>query len=482
MVELIKEIWPHIIATLDVVIAVIASAHAVLHKRDTRSAVGWIGLIWLVPILGALLYALLGINRIKRRARALRSDLSQRRVPFPVPEISWDGQERRLPLHDQFEALARLMERIVQEPLVPGNRISPMINGDAAYPAMLSAIDAAEHSVHLSTYIFDNDRAGALFLNALAKAVKRGVQVRVLIDDVGSRYSWPPVTHKLRGSGISVARFLPTLLPRQLFFMNLRNHRKLLIIDGKTGFTGGMNIRESHLLGENPRHPVKDLHFLVEGPVVAHLQKVFAGDWFFCTGEQPDKEQWFPALTQKGPVMARGIPDGPDEDFEKLHWTVHGALASAKKSVQLVTPYFLPDSSLIKALNIAALRGASVDIILPEVNNLPIVKWASTDLWWQLLEHGCRIWLSPAPFDHSKVMIVDAAWTLFGSGNWDPRSFRLNFEFNIEAYDTGLAGQLAGLVGQKMKAAHQVTLEEVNGRPLPVKLRDGIARLFTPYL
>jgi cardiolipin synthase len=480
MVELIKQIWPNIVATLDVVIAVAASAHAILHKRDTRSAVGWIGLIWLVPVLGAFLYVLLGINRIKRRARALRGDLAQRRTPFPGAALA--GQEQRLPLYDQFEALAHLMERIVQEPLVPGNSISPLMNGDDAYPAMLSAIDEAKDSIHLSTYIFDNDKAGTLFLNALARAVKRGVQVRVLIDDVGARYSWPPVTHKLRSSGIRVARFLPTFLPHQLFFMNLRNHRKLLIIDGKAGFTGGMNIRESHVLAGNSRHPVKDLHFLLKGPVVAHLQKIFAKDWFFCTGEKPDEEKWFPVLQQRGPVMARGIPDGPDEDFEKLHWTVHGALAAAKKSVQVVTPYFLPDSTLIKALNLAALRGAVVDIILPEVNNLPMVKWASTALWWQLLEHGCRIWLSPAPFDHSKVMIVDSAWTLFGSGNWDPRSFRLNFEFNIEAYDVSLAAQLAGLVASKMKAAHQVTLEEVEGRTLPIKLRDGIARLFTPYL
>ena len=482
MLEFIKEIQPHLIAVLDAVLALIASAHAILNKRDTRSAVGWVGLIWLVPLLGSLLYVLLGINRIKRRARALRGDRVQLKQPLATTDLFQHGTEKAFGLHDQFEALARLVGNIVQKPLLQGNRITPLINGDIAYPAMIRAIDEAEHSVHLSTYIFDNDRAGDMFLKALTRAVERNVRVRVLIDAVGARYSWPPMTRKLRRSGISVERFLPSFLPWRLLAMNLRNHRKLLVIDGKTGFTGGMNIRESLLLEEQPSSPVRDLHFLMEGPVVGHLQRAFTEDWFFTTGERLGDELLFPDIEQRGPVLARGIPDGPDEDFEKLLWTVHGALAVAKKSVHIMTPYFLPDAALIKSLNLAAMRGITVDIVLPRVNNLPMVKWASASLWWLLLEHDCRIWLSHGPFDHSKVMIVDSLWTLFGSGNWDPRSFRLNFEFNVECYDSGLADQLAVLVMSRMKDADRVTLEEVTGRTLPVKLRDGIARLFSPYL
>jgi cardiolipin synthase len=482
MIEFIQEIWPHLVATLDAVFAIAASGHAILNKRDTRSAVGWVGVIWLVPILGALLYLIFGINRIKRRAKALRGDLLTYREPLDVVEESRNVQEYTFPPHDQFAALARLVGRAVQRPLLPGNSVTPLVNGDAAYPAMIGAINEAKGSIHLSTYIFDNDKAGALFLEALARAVARNVCVRVLIDAVGARYSFPPITSKLSRAGVHVARFLPTFLPWRLLFMNMRNHRKLLIIDGKVGFTGGMNIRESLMLQEHPRSPVQDLHFLLEGPVVAHLQKAFTEDWAFSTGSPLESRDCFPELEQRGTVPARAIPDGPDEDFEKLQWTVHGALAVAQTSVQIVTPYFLPDSSLITSLNLAAMRGATVDIVLPGVNNLTMVKWASESLWWQLLEHGCRIWLSPAPFDHSKVMIVDGVWTLFGSGNWDPRSFRLNFEFNVECYDRVLADRLSSLVRDKMKEAHRVTLEEVNGRSLPLKLRAGIARLFSPYL
>jgi cardiolipin synthase len=159
-----------------------------------------------------------------------------------------------------------------------------------------------------------------------------------------------------------------------------------------------------------------------------------------------------------------------------------GALSIARNSVRIVTPYFLPDPSVTSALNLAALRGVEVDIVLPSKSNLFFVHWASRAMWWQMLEHRCRIWLTPPPFDHSKLMIVDGCWVLLGSANWDPRSLRLNFEFNVECYDVDLAQRLDKLIAAKISSAHQVTLREVDGRPLPTRLRDGIARLATPYL
>ena len=484
MLSLLSDIWPHIAGGLTLLVTVAASGHAVLHKRDARSAVAWVGLIWLVPVLGAVLYLLLGINRIRRRARALRSDqghppchshcLSRFQCRADTVEV--------LDRNSHFVSLSRLVEGIVRKPLVQGNHITPLVNGDTAYPEMIRAIEEAQRSVNLSTYIFDNDRAGRLFLDALARAAGRGVEVRVIVDDVGARYSWPPMTRLLQRSGITVARFLPTFLPWRMPYMNLRNHRKILVVDGRTGFTGGMNIREGHMIGKDPRHPVQDLHFKVEGPVVAHLQEIFAEDWTFCTGESMEGDAWFPCIEQKGTVVARGIPDGPDEDFEKLLWTVHGALACARRSVRIVTPYFIPDSTLTTSLNLAAMRGVDVEIVLPGVNNLRIVKWASTDLLQECLEHGCRVWLTAPPFDHTKLMVVDDIWVLLGSANIDTRSFLLNFEFNVECYDRELAARMNSLIDSKLRNAHRVTIEEVTNRRLPVKLRDGLARLFSPYL
>jgi len=264
--------------------------------------------------------------------------------------------------------------------------------------------------------------------------------------------------------------------------MNMRTHRKILVVDGRMGFTGGMNIRVGHCLQRHPPNPVQDIHFQVQGPVVTQLQEVFTDDWLFTTGEALRGDSWFPKTEAAGKVLARGVADGPDENFENLLWTLLGAISIARRSIRIMTPYFLPDSAVISALNLAAMRGVKVDIILPSCSNLPFILWASREMWSQVLEYGCRIWLTPPPFDHSKLMLVDGCWVLLGSANWDSRSLRLNFEFNLECYDVELAQRLDQCIETKRDGARAVTMAEVEGRSLPARLRDGIARLLTPYL
>ena len=421
VMEQISELLPYVAALFSMILVLVASGHAVLSKRDTRAAIGWVGVIWLAPVLGVLLYVWLGINRIERRARSLRADR---------PRLDWTVGSAECPTEvpDQahalsgtpLEPLVKLVRDVTQQPLLSGNQVTPLLNGDQAYPAMLEAINAAAKSVTLSTYIFAHDGTGQRFLDALRQAVDRQVEVRVLIDDVGARYSWRPMPRVLRRAGISCAQFLPTLIPWRVQYSNLRNHRKILVVDGRIGFTGGINIHEQNCLDRYPRHPVQDLHFRVTGPVVAQFQEAFADDWAFCTGEVLQGESWFSAIEPDGPVLARGIPDGPDDDFETLRLTLLGAIACARSSVLVVTPFFLPDASLIAALNVAALRGVQVDVVLPAENELKLVQWASTALLWQVLQRGCRVWLSPPPFDHTKLLLVDELWTLLGSANWDP--------------------------------------------------------------
>jgi cardiolipin synthase len=347
---------------------------------------------------------------------------------------------------------------------------------------MVDAISKAQRSVSLLSYIFHSDRAGNAFLDALVQARKRGVAVRVLVDDVGSKYSRPNMVHRLKDAGLTAASFLPSRIHLLPTYANLRNHRKILVVDGKVGFTGGTNIREEHCLKFETKQPVQCLHFKIQGPVVAQLQRVFAIDWAFTCGENIGDEDWFPGNSRSGEVWARGIEHGPDEHFEKLTDMIAAALASARKRVRILTPYFLPNSSLIQALNVAALQGVNVEIYLPSVNNIPLVKWAATAQIWQILEKGCHVYYTLPPFDHTKLMIVDDIWTLIGSTNWDPRSLRLNFEFNVECFDENLAKSLNAIVDRKVQDAHKVTLNEVNGRGFPIRLRDGLARLLTPYL
>ncbi len=483
ILDALLDVGPYALAGFTVLFSTLASAHAVLFKRDPRSALLWAGLIWMLPLGGAVLYFMLGVNRIRRRALLLRGEEDHYRSPGIEPACPPDTLEQHLPPESRhLVTLAALVDEVVVRPLVPGNQVDCLVDGDAAFPAMLEAIAAARHSVTLSTYIFDRDDVGITFARALGDARRRGVQVRVLIDATGTRYSWPSILGVLRREGVRYARFLPAFPRGQLVSINLRNHRKLLVVDGREGFTGGMNLRVGHCLARKPSHPVRDIQFRLRGPVVAHLQEVFAEDWLFTTGERLHGDHWFPQLEGVGRVFARGLADGPDEDFEVLQWTLLGAVGAARSTVRVMTPYFLPNAPLIAALNLAALRGVSVDILLPGRSNLPFVQWASAAHWWQVLERGCRLWLSPPPFDHSKLLLVDDCWTLLGSTNWDPRSLRLNFEFNVECYDPALARTLAAWFEERRRQARPITLSEVDARGLPVRLRDGVARLLTPIL
>ena len=482
-VDFIQISWPFILSLGSLLLLLYTAGHILLNKHDTRSATGWLGLVWFAPVIGICLYWLLGVNRIKRRAKARLA--TRQVIPLPQKNLAVQPQHvANLFNKDQngLAMLCHLTDKVTREPLMEGNKINPLINGDQAFPLMLESITQALHSISLCTYIFDDDSWGNKFRSALNKAKERGVDVKILIDGVGARYSLPPMVWKLRRDGIPVVCFMQPVLPWRFHYFNLRNHRKLLIIDGKIGFTGGMNIREGHYLSDTPKSPIQDLHFHIEGPVVAELQKAFAEDWSFSTGEKLTGEKWFPELRQVGNGVARGISDGPDEDFDTLRLVILGALASAQKSIKIVSPYFLPDEELITGLCTASLRGIDVDILLPREPNLKMIKWASDAGLERLLESGCTLHVSNPPFDHSKIMLVDQAWVLLGSANWDTRSLKLNFEFNVECYDLELAHSIQTIFAEKLHASHPVSLQEVKSKKLPIQLRNKFFRLFLPYL
>ena len=485
------ELWPHILAATLLTVNIGASLHALLTKRDTRSTMAWVGLVWLSPGFGAAAYALFGVNRIRRKATRLRAGL--REVIHKV-ETAMPSTERLTdaigPANAPLRSLATLVGEVTKRPLLDGNTIQPLHGGDEAYPQMLEAIDSAKRSIGMASYIFDNDPTGKLFIDALCRAVERGVSVRVLIDGIGSRYSFPTSVGLLRQKGVPVSRFMPTTVPLYLPYANLRNHRKILVVDGERGFTGGLNIRNGCWLSKHPDHAVQDMHFALTGHVVTQLLEVCIEDWAFASGESlgslrdgEPEPTWQPSLDFTGRSLARGVRYGPDDhEIGRIKLILIAALSSARRSVKIMTPYFLPDDAICQALGVAALRGVKVDIVLPEQNNLALVGWASDALLWQVLSRGCTIWMSPPPFDHTKLMVVDSSWCLFGSGNWDERSMRLNFEFNVESYDELLAQKMDTHIAQIISASTKRTLTDVDSRSLPIRIRDGIARLFAPYL
>lgn len=458
---------------LSFALSLIAALHVVLYKRNSRSAAGWIGLIWLSPVIGPMIYYLFGINRLKRRALALRPGSE-------TPEA--ESSEPLTGLRVQWRALVEAGDRITGKSPCAGNDVTPLWNGEAAYPQMLDAIRKAKKSIGLSTYIFDRDPAGLEFSEALIEAHERGVQVRVLIDDVGARYSLWPVDWRLHSKGVRTARFLPVFNFRSFHFMNMRMHRKLLVVDGTLAFTGGMNIRQDHRVTKAVKKPIRDAHFRVVGPSVSELVETFALDWWYTTGERLGGDPWFSTIRSRGQMYVRTMPDGPDQRIEKTRWIVQSAISLARDSIQVMTPYFVPDQNMIMALNTASLRGVKVQIVIPENNNLPWCHWATQAILWQILEQGVEVYFFPGDFDHTKMMVVDDSWNLVGSSNWDERSWRLNFELNLEVYSKELASELSQHIEEQISRSRRVTLAEMDGRSTPARIRDGVARLFTPML
>ena len=463
-------LWQSLLALLGMTLGVIAAAHALLYKRRPQSAFGWIAVSLLLPFGGALLYWLFGINRVKTRAKKLRTREPVCAVPA---EAVADPPADLVPL-------ARLGYAVTGMALVAGNRLEALHNGEQAYPAMLEAIRKAERTVYLATYIFDDDAVGAEFAAALAAAAGRGVDVRVILDGIGELYSTPPMHRRLRKLGIRYGLFLPPQLWPPTFHVNLRNHRKLLVVDGAIGFVGGMNISGRHLAHARGRTAVVDMHFRCSGPVVTQIESVFLQDWQFVTGEPQPLLTCAPA--GRDGALCRAIADGPEEDLDRLAHVLIGAVGGARKRVYLMTPYFLPPRELLGTLQAAALRGVEVTVLLPARNNLPYVHWATRHMLWELLQYGIRVYYQPPPFVHSKLLVIDEQYSLVGSANIDARSLRLNFELNVEVYDHAFAGELARHFEGVLAGSKPTALEDVDRRPLPMRLVDGVAWLFSPYL
>jgi len=473
-----------LLTLVSAIAAIWASSHALLHKRDPRATWGWIVLCWLFPLGGALIYALLGVNRLETRAQRLRPPAMRRhaRELHPADLRRCDGQQPMAPLIDLVE-LVRTADVLTGLPLLAGNRLQPLHDGEQAYPRMLEAIAGAQESLLLATYIFDTDAVGQRFIDALANAHARGVRVRVLLDGYADWLNGRRrASRQLAALGVPVARFHPPRLIPPSLHINLRNHRKLLLVDGELAFTGGMNIGGRHLATDfdNPRRE-HDLHFVLQGPIVEQLQAVFDEDWRYVTGEPP--LPFAARLPQSvGESACRVITDGPNEDIGRLTLVLLAALAGAHRSVQIMTPYFLPPRELIGALQSAALRGVSVEVILPGVSDQRAVKWATQHLLWELVGRGVKLFFRPAPFAHTKLLMVDGYYAQIGSANLDPRSLRLNFELMVEVFDTGLIGGLQQHFESVKAEAEEVTLRQLQSRSLPARLRDAFCWLFSPYL
>jgi cardiolipin synthase A/B len=486
MLELISTHWAQIFAVVSLVVGAVAAVHATMTKEDVRAAIGWVGVIVLSPIVGALIYAVAGINRIRRTTLTLQRAGMPKFEQYHLAEYDVSGETMLQRFGDPFAAMKTLGDGVSRYKLTSGNSIEMLKGGDEAYAAMLEAIETARRSILLETYIFDRDIIGFRFADALIRAVRRGVEVRVLIDAVGARYSIPSIVGYLKQGGVPVDVFNGNIIiGLRLPYANLRTHRKILIVDGDVAFTGGMNIRAGFAETIVGGVVAGDTHFRVTGPIVTDLFHTALEDWLFVTGELLTGPAWA-IVSPKAPlgagILARVVPSGPDRSVETNHRMMMGAFSIATDYIRIMSPYFLPDRELISALVTAARRGVAVDILVPGINNLKLVDHAMTAQFDQLLKDRCRIWRAAGQFDHSKLMVVDDVWAYVGSSNLDPRSLRLNFEVDVEVFDKRFAKQVDARIRAAMKGAKPVLLHELRARPFPARLLERIIWLGSPYL
>jgi len=478
--------WVTIIVIFHFSLSLLTSLHVLLFKENERTSLAWIGLVIFSPVVGSIFYWLFGINRIKRSAQKKHPQTLKQEFRQPENPINF----HQLPKNWHSAIVAGHTIHPVN--YLADNSVEPLINGDAAYPAMIQSIKRAKYYVVLSSYIFDYDTLGQQFIDALAQAHQRGVIVNVLLDGIGVGYSWHKSDQALKKLGVKTARFLPAISLTSIRFINLRNHRKILCVDGDVAYIGGMNVSQNNVV-KSAIHPIDDIHFKVIGPVIDQISQVFIEDWFFATGELITfpryslnarlKESPNPTKqTSDKSVIARVIHDGPDESHSKIQWTLINALVSAQTSVKIMTPYFIPGQTLMTSLHAAALRGVSIEIIVPEHSDILFLDWVMEANFPRIIEHGIKIYKNIRPFDHSKIVIIDDIWSFIGSSNWDARSLELNFEINLECFDADLNTKLTKFFALKKQNAIPVIAEEINGLATYKRIRNNLFRLFSPYL
>ncbi|MCA1807890.1 MAG: cardiolipin synthase [Kiritimatiellia bacterium] len=491
----ISWILPEIL--LHILIFLLVAYHCIQTRKEPAAAVLWMFIAWSFPIFGPVLFLIFGVNRVPRRAwhkqvtdqrlRAARQAYENEALPMAY----WRSVHESLAAEPQDRTareLNNVMNAIMPDyPLLAGNAIIPLLDGDEAFPLMMAAIRNARKHIHVQTFIIGADNTGRMFLDLLAERARSGITVRLLYDRFGStpavlRQMFRPYRHipNMQICGWTQANAL-----KRQFLVNLRNHRKIMVVDGSEAFTGGINLHRENIT--RPEHPpIRDYHFHLTGPIVQELQYSFLRDWYFMTNDNPEillQQDNFPHLEPTGSSLMRLANSGPTPDENGVVADLFfECLASARRQVLAVTPYFVPTQSIIHAFRSAALRGADVRLLLPEKNNHIYAGLAGRSLYEELLRAGVRIFHRRPPFMHAKAFMVDDHIVMIGSANLDIRSLQLNYETNLLIFDRDFADKFKPMIINDLNAATEIRPNEWRSRPGHRKLMENFCHLLSPIL
>lgn len=470
-------------------LAIWAIVHVLRQRKEPMAMLAWILGVLLLPVAGVSLYWLIGERRIRRKARRKR----RRTAPIVAAIANADAAASReeeaeaarrhaIPgLEESLRELAGISEKLGTSPLTSGNRVETYLTAQETYDNILEAIEGARHHVHLEYYIFRPDDTGRMFLDRLVERARAGVEVRVLLDGVGSWGTSTRFFQPLLAAGGKVETFLPAIPWRRTWHINCRNHRKLVVVDSEVAFTGSQNVGDEYRGLLRRLGPWKDTHLKLEGPAVREIQEVFVEDWYYAAQENLTDERYLRKQPVKGTSLVQIVPTGPDQDHPVLAHVFFAALALARRSICISTPYFVPDPGLILALQHAAYRGIQVDILIPSRTDSKVVLWAGRSYYPDLLAAGARIHEFPHGMLHSKVVIIDDGWNLVGSANMDVRSFLLNFEVTSLIFDREISRKLEQDFRADVARSKRIRPREAPAR-LGSALLEGTARILSPLL
>lgn len=449
-------------------------------KRHSVSSVAWILTILTVPVLGGVLFLLFGVNRLERRVERRRRATNA--IHGQLPELlayTHTVSSQDPPQHQRLMKLANRLGRL--RPL-HGNRIEVLKDTNRTLGLIQEAIRDARQTIHLEYYIWQPDQTGLRLRDLLIQKAEEGVQVRFLYDDVGSLRLGRAFFEPMRKAGIHVAAFLPGNSLFERLSLNLRNHRKIVVVDGQFGFTGGMNIGDEYL-GQNPNFGYwRDTHLKMTGPCVLQLQSIFVEDWFYATGEEVTAGEIFPKPEHEGTVIAQVLAGEPRGKHDVFYALMFAGITDARHSISVTTSYFVPPVALAMALETAALGGVNVRLLLPRRSAHQWTVWAARSYYRSLLEAGVKIYEYTQGQLHAKTLVVDTNWSLVGTPNFDTRSLELNFEVAVSAYDQRIADVLEHQFEEDLKQAEQITLDAWKSRPRRTELLQNFCRLFAPVM
>ncbi len=484
LVIALSGLWKIIVACY-VLLAAVFVVMIVHAKRDPTKALAWIMLITFVPVAGIAIYILFGRNHRKdkifsrKELKDLRTLEQLSRQQLESLHAATDGQ---LPeaLRANREVIALLLNNN-KALLTMHNRVRVLNNGKATFAAMFEALRAAKTSIHLEYYIFESDRLGQKIGRILMDKARKGVEVRLIYDDVGSWGLSQRYLRKLRAAGVKVGCFMPVAFPWFTSKVNYRNHRKILVVDGHVAFTGGINIAERYLRGDHIGK-WRDTHLRLEGESVAMLQGIFAMDWYFVTREILDLPRYLPksTVTETSPLQIAS--SGPDSDWASIMQAFFAAITKAQKYIYISTPYFLPNQAIMTALKVAALSGIDVKVMIPSRSDSKITYWASRSYIGEMIDADIKVYLYKKGFNHSKLIMIDGRFSSVGTANMDIRSFEDNFEVSALMYDPEIARQLEAEFHKDLTHSTPATKEWWENKPLKHSIYESLARLMSPLL